>query len=150
MLKNLVHLSSVYLCILKRRCAIFRETRVHVRLLRSCNYVVARTCPMECRSRDEIQNRGKQKVALENPYEPRYPDRSLYIRSYSDSKEVSFYPYHETAYGPVSLSSISYLSWYPAFSSPAGSFRWHVIRRFRSDSRERIADWNIFHPMHHI
>lgn len=49
-------------------------------------------------------------------------DRSVYIRGYSDSKEVSFYPYHEPAYGPASLSSISYLSRYPAFST-LGSFR---------------------------
>lgn len=49
-------------------------------------------------------------------------DRLVYIRGYSDSKEVSFYPYLEPAYGPASLSSISYLSQYPAFST-LGSFR---------------------------
>lgn len=54
-------------------------------------------------------------------------DRSVYIRGYSDSKEVSFYPCLEPAYPPASLSSISYLSRYPAFST-LGSFRWHVIR----------------------
>lgn len=140
------HKAAVYACVEKydssiswdyvdpsRRCwcAIFRGLQVHSALL-GLRYVQLHarsscTCPAECRNRDDVvvQNRGKQKVAWESV---RATDRSLYIRGYSDSKEVSFYPYLEPAYRPVSLSSISYLSRYPAFFS-VGSFRWHVICR---------------------
>lgn len=84
------------------------------------------------RAEAEDQNRGKQKVA----WEPvRATIGRVYIRrGYSDSKEVSFYPYLEPAYRPASLSSISYLS--PAFSTLA-SFRWHVIEPAMASNRSR-------------
>jgi len=50
-------------------------------------------------------------------------DRSLYIQDYSNSKEVSFYPYLEDRLdGLASLSSISYLFRYPAFFSRSARF----------------------------
>lgn len=99
------------------------------RLLRSCNYVVARTCPVECRSRDEIQNRGKQKVALENPYKPRYPIGRCIYGAIPTLRRCRSTP---TIKPPMDRSVYHRFRIYPGIppSSPASSFRWHVIRRF--------------------